>query len=166
MSKFTNGVVLDTNILLDYFNPERPSSEVSCRAVDLAITSNVPMFYTAHQLRDLFSFTARWLKELERRENGGLTEGASISINETCWGIVSSLEGFSTVVGADFSDVWMAKKLKGAHRDFEDDLVIAAAYRAKADCIITNDEKLAKHSPVACLAPADFVALLEAFEGE
>ena len=48
------------------------------------------------------------------------------------------------------------------HADFEDDLVIAAALRAKADYLVTNDEGLLRHCPVAALDARDMVALLEA----
>lgn len=44
----------------------------------------------------------------------------------------------------------------------EGDRVIAAALRSKADFLITRDEKLLRHSPVAALSPTDMVSYLEA----
>ena len=44
----------------------------------------------------------------------------------------------------------------------EDNLVVAAAQRADATYLVTNDEALIKHAPVAALAPADALALLKA----
>ena len=38
--------------------------------------------------------------------------------------------------------------------------VVAAARRAKADYLVTNDERLLRHSPVAALSPRDMLALL------
>ena len=70
------------------------------------------------------------------------------------------------MVGADESDVWLAKKHRGVHGDFEGNLVVAAALRADADYIVTNDEDLLKHSPVATVTPQAFVALMDAFGSE
>ena len=47
------------------------------------------------------------------------------------------------------------------HADFEDDLIIAATLRAKADYLVTNNEGLLRHCPVAALDARDMVALLE-----
>ena len=47
------------------------------------------------------------------------------------------------------------------HADFEDDLIIAAALRAEADYLVTNNEGLLRHCPVAALDARDMVALLE-----
>ena len=43
----------------------------------------------------------------------------------------------------------------------EDDLIIAAAERSRADFLVTFDERLTRHAPVAALAPADVLALLD-----
>ncbi|MFR1638350.1 MAG: hypothetical protein ACLSVD_03740 [Eggerthellaceae bacterium] len=40
--------------------------------------------------------------------------------------------------------------------------MVAAAQRADATYLVTNDEALIKHAPVAALAPADALALLKA----
>ena len=45
--------------------------------------------------------------------------------------------------------------------DFEDDLIIAAARRANADYLVTNDKELALHSPVVALDPMTMLAVLE-----
>lgn len=166
MSAKPKCAVVDTNVFLDTYLPGRPGCKDARDALCAAEADDVELLYTAGQAKDIFFLLGRALKSRGRTESGELEEGSARAINEICWAVLDDIEGRATVVGADLSDVWVAKKLKGAHRDFEDDLVIAAAYRAKADCIITNDEKLAKHSPVACLTPNDFVALLEAFEEE
>ena len=68
----------------------------------------------------------------------------------------------ATAVGADESDLWTACNLRSVHNDLEDNLVVAAAQRADATYLFTNDEALIKHAPVAALAPADALALLKA----
>ncbi len=39
-------------------------------------------------------------------------------------------------------------------------MVLAAAQRAKADYLVTNDEALLRHAPVAALLVEDFLALV------
>ena len=67
-------------------------------------------------------------------------------------------------VACDQADVWMARKQRCLHEDYEDNLVVAAAQRAHADCLVTNDQNLLEHSPVAALSCADALAYLQALE--
>ena len=83
---------------------------------------------------------------------------------ETAWACVENMERNATAVGLDASDVWLAHKFKPVHDDFEDNLVVAAARRAKADYLVTNDERLLRHSPVAALSPRDMLALLRSLD--
>ena len=48
------------------------------------------------------------------------------------------------------------------HDDYEDNLVVAAAQRSRADCLVTNNEKLLRHSPVATLSCRDAAIYLRA----
>ncbi len=48
------------------------------------------------------------------------------------------------------------------HDDYEDNLVVAAAQRSRADCLVTNDEKLLRHSPVATFSCRDAAIYLRA----
>jgi len=62
-------------------------------------------------------------------------------------------------VGADEADVWLAAKYRALNEDLEDNLVLAAANRAKADYLITNDTQLIAKSPVPALTPRDWLAI-------
>ena len=57
----------------------------------------------------------------------------------------------ATSVPCDLSDIWMASRQRELHSDYEDDLIIAAAIRAQADLLVTNDVKLSSHAPVAAM---------------
>lgn len=57
--------------------------------------------------------------------------------------------------------VWLASKQRSIHHDYEDNLVVAAALRSKVDILVTNDEKLRRHSAVAALSVEDACKLLE-----
>lgn len=62
------------------------------------------------------------------------------------------MDEIATAVGADSSDVWLVRKYQRIHADFEDCMVLAAAQRAKADYLVTSDEALLRHAPVAALS--------------
>lgn len=126
---------------------------------------DVTMLSTAHQAKVIFAIMTRHLKMDERDERGKLDEKAAHAITIIAWGYLESLDGYLTIVGSGMSDAWLARKCKRLHSNFEDDLVIAAAMRAKADDIVTSDERLRRHSPVATITPAQLVTLLDEFGG-
>lgn len=62
------------------------------------------------------------------------------------------------------SDVWLACKQRPIHGDYEDDLIIAAIQRVGSTVLVTNDEKLLRHCPVAVLDVKDALAYVEQVE--
>ena len=52
--------------------------------------------------------------------------------------------------------------MRSVHGDFEDNLVLAAAERANATYLVTNDEQLIKHAPVTALTPHAALVYLRA----
>lgn len=158
--------VIDTNVWLDFYLTGRDGGEVAAEAIEAACRQDVALLYTNAQAKDIFFLAGSHLKMLERSRSGCLSSASAAAINTACWGILESMDEFATVVGSDAADMWLAKKYRGLHRDFEDNLVLAAAERAHADLIVTSDEKLLKHAPVAAITPQDLLALLEAFSDE
>ena len=112
-------------------------------------------------MKDVFYLIATTFKRDTRAQNGKLTQSDAAVATEIAWGCVNSIREQATAVGADESDIWMACKLHSVHNDLEDNLVVAAAKRANATYLITNDDSLIKHSPVATLTPSDALALLQ-----
>lgn len=159
-------IVIDTNVWLDCYLPERAGSAMSLAAIEAAYRQNVAMLYTTAQAKDIFFLAGSALKALARSQLGTLSSASAAAINEMCWGILDAMEEFAEVVGSDDSDLWLAKKYRGLHRDFEDNLVLAAAERAHADLVVTNDEQLIRHAPVAAVTPHGLLTLLAAFSNE
>lgn len=89
-----------------------------------------------------------------------LSEGQAGAISAYAAACVANMDEIATAVGADSSDVWLARKYRRIHADFEDCMVLAAAQRAKADYLVTSDEALLRHAPVAALSVEDFLALV------
>ncbi len=64
------------------------------------------------------------------------------------------------------TNVWVdlyvpGRPLRDQHAEIEDNLIVAACMRIKADYLVTNDEKLLRHAPVAAVTPRQMVRLLE-----
>ena len=76
------------------------------------------------------------------------------------WDFIDDMQRWATPVGGSPVDLWFASKLRDEHAGIEDDLIIAACMRIDADYLVTNDEKLIKHSPVATITPAMAAKLL------
>lgn len=164
MSSAPRSVVVDTNVWLDFYLGARPGHQAAQNALTAAHMQEVNLLYAVTTAKDVYYLSSANLKRDTRASTGTLTQGDALAIAEMSWGFVRSLNEMATAVGADSADVWLALKYRRLHRDFEDNFVIAAAQRAKADLILTTDEALMRHAPVACMRPADFVRLLEAFE--
>ena len=155
-------LLLDTNVWLDYFLGWRDMSPTSRRLVDLALNQDCTLTYAVSSVKDVFYIVASEHKRLERASEGSLGKGTVAAANAAAWGCVNALQEMACAVPLDHTDVWMASKQRVLHADFEDDLIIAAALRARADYLVTNDEGLLRHCPVAALDARDMVALLEA----
>lgn len=158
-------VLLDTNVWMDYFEGGRAGHADARAVVNSAFESGANLLYAVHSAKDVFYLVAGTYKADYRRAHGGtLTHAAAAAATEMAWGCVGNMCEIATAVGCDQSDVWLARKRKRLHRDFEDNLVLSAADRAKADLFVTNDEQLLHHAPVAALDASDAVAYLQSLE--
>ena len=157
-----NGLLLDTNVWLDYLMPDRNGHDQAFRLVDYAVRNEIPLLIAAHCLKDLYYLFWQIGKARNRDEGKLSPEAASESARETAWAVTALIAENATVVGSDGGDAWLALKLKGAHFDYEDNLVVAAALRAKPRFLVTGDRALIAHSPVATVAPDDALHYLTA----
>lgn len=155
-------ILLDTNVWLDHYLGWRKGSQAARNLIEKALELGVTLLYAVSSIKDVYYLVASELKRLERQESGGeLSESGALAAEAAAWGCVNNLQVIACVVPLDLPDVWMASKQRALHRDFEDDLLIAASLRSKADYLVTNDEKLLRHCPVAALDVTDMLALLE-----
>lgn len=155
-------LLADTNVWLDYFLPKRPDHTEALSFISFVRERDHLLLYPAAIVKDVFYLTANTFKRDIRSKNGTLTEHDAAVAAEIAWGCVNAMREQATAVGADESDLWKACVLRSVHDDLEDNLVVAAAQRANATYLVTNDEALIKHTPVAALTPSDALALLQA----
>lgn len=155
-------LLIDTNIWLDCFLPNRPGHDEAMSLMSFAYEREYPLLYPTTIVKDMFYLMVNALKCDIRAKKGALTQNDAAAVTECAWACVNNMRERATAVGADESDIWMACKLRSVHNDLEDNLVVAAAQRANATYLVTSDELLIKHAPVAALTPGDAFALLQA----
>ena len=155
-----NAFLVDTNVWLDYFLGFRPGSKLAVDFMNTALAQGARIFHAVHATKDLFYLIAADYKRAAMRSKGAVGEADAAAANEVAWACVSKMGELSTAVGCDQSDVWVAAKQRPLHGDYEDDLVIAAVIRCNANLLVTNDEKLLRHCPVAALSVGDSIKML------
>lgn len=160
--RFTS-IVVDTNVWLDYYLGFREGNRDACAFLTAANSAGVNLLCAVTTTKDLFYLIAADFKRDWRNRHGGqLDEEGTATSRATAWACLQHLKSIATAVGCDQSDVWLACAQRPLHDDYEDNLVVAAAQRAHADCLVTNDEQLLRHSPVATLSCRDATTYLRA----
>lgn len=154
-------VLLDTNVWLDAFDGERSRSREASELIDVCVRKGIDLLYAVGTAKDVYYLVGASLKRQARTAvPPTLSEGQAGAISAYAAACVANMDEIATAVGADSSDVWLARKYQRIHADFEDCMVLAAAQRAKADYLVTSDEALLRHAPVAALSVDDFLALV------
>lgn len=153
-------VLLDSNVWLDAFDGARPRSREASELIDVCVRKGIDLLYAVGTSKDVFYLVGASLKRQTQMAGTALSEGQTRAIAAYAAACVTNMDEIATAVGADSSDVWLARKYQRIHTDFEDCMVLAAAQRAKADYLVTSDEALLRHAPVAALSVDDFLALV------
>lgn len=154
-------MLIDTNVWLDYYLGFRTGHRSALALLDMANNLDILLLCAVTTTKDLFYLIAADFKHSYRQAHDGLLtpEGARAA-TEVAWACLRNLEEVATAVGCDQSDVWLARAQRSLHEDYEDNLIIAAAQRADADLLVTNDAGLVRHSPVAALTCDDALKYL------
>ena len=161
MSAPDHSLLLDVNVLLDNYLPNRRHSAEARTLVALALSKGVTLYYAITSLADFFYLVSASLKREVRAEKGVVAEGDARAIQRIAWGVVDNLSNIATAVGADESDRWVAARSSALHADLEDNLAVAAARRAQVEYLVTNDASLIGHAAVPCVSCSTAVAWLE-----
>ena len=153
-------LLLDTNVWLDLCLPTRPNVEASRELVAYAEAHCISMAYAAQASLDVYQRVMvdnkRWV-----RASGELTQEWAVAIKRMAWDCVNRMQELATAVPVDSSDIWLACKYRDYHDDYEDDLVLAACRRVKADYLVTNDRSLLTHSTICAKTPRQMLDLLK-----
>lgn len=155
-------IMVDTNVWLDLFVPNRPKVEESIAFFKEARRHGVEIAFTPEIARAVFRIVSCEAKSYFRQSMGSLGETYARATASNAWDAVASMQEIGTAIGSSMGDLWMAEKLRDEHAEIEDNLIVAACMRCNIDYLVTNDEKLRKHAPVATATPEMMLKLLEA----
>lgn len=160
MPKLPSTLLLDTNVWLDLFLPNRPEGEAARRLLEEADARNINLVFAAQASLDVYQRliinNERWV-----RASATLSDEWATAIKRWAWDAVTSMQEVATAVPVDASDIWLACKYRDYHDDYEDDLVLAACQRSHADFLVTNDRKLLKHADICAKTPRQMLELLK-----
>ena len=152
--------LVDTNVWLDCYLPDRPNSVATRDFICMAQKNSVQLAYPVHILKDVFYLIQLDLKRMARK-NGVTTKSDFLAVQRAAWSCIENMREQAIAIGADESDAWLACKYRALTNDLEDNFVLAAAQRAKVDFIVTNDRQLLKKATVKAYTPADAALILQ-----
>ena len=155
-------ILVDTNVWLDNYLPERPHEKESRAFFDESVDVGVELVFPASIAKDVFYVVGNEYKRMLRMEGREVSESDALAINRIAWGVVDNMNELATPVGMDLSDLWLASKWRSVDHDLEDNLVRAAAKRAKADLVVTWDKGLLGKALVPTVTPAVAIEQLRA----
>lgn len=157
-------LLIDTNVWLDHLQDFRPGHKEAMGLIELAARTETALLYPVTSTKDVFYIVGSAYKsDLRKAKGGQITEADAAIANEFAWACLENMTELGTAVGCDGTDVWLARKQRTVHSDYEDDLVIAAAIRSGA-LLVTNDEELLRHCPVAAMDVHDATLYLQSLE--
>ena len=108
MTRPAERILLDTNVWLDAFLPERAVRSAARELIAFSLKIDVDLLYPVHILPDVFYLAFIDIKRLLRGQ--GPDELIAQAARTTAWEYVNSMRETATAVGADNSDVWLASK--------------------------------------------------------
>ena len=156
--------LVDTNVWLDWLLGSRRNNNATKQFFVQANKHYAKLAYAAVSLKDIYFIIEQDCK-INIKESGlKLTEGRALAAKEVAWECTDQVRQLAFGVSCDESDLWIASKLKNIHNDLEDNLIVAAAKRAKATALITNDDALIRHCPIAALSVSDATSYLAGME--
>ena len=155
-------IMVDTCVWLDIFIPGRPLREESLSFFEAARAHDAELLFTMEIARAVFRNVGVEAKRWVRSGGDGLTESSARAIAQHSWDFIEDMREWGTPIGSSPADLWIASKLRDDHAGFEDGLIIGACMRLGVDYLVTNDEALIRHAPVATVTPHMMVKLLEA----
>ena len=161
MSEHAKTIMVDANVWVDLYVPGRPLRDASLAFFKAAQQDGVELVFTLDIARAVYRIVSHEAKRWVRQDKGSLSDAYAKVIASHAWDFIESMQERATAVGSATADLWLAGKLRDQHAEIEDNLIVAACMRIKADYLVTNDEKLLRHAPVAAVTPRQMVRLLE-----
>ena len=134
----TNTVLIDTNVILDYVLKREPFANDALACMERLFGAKAKVYLTASTITDIYYLTNKALHDKEKSKD-----------------VIAKLLNAFQIAGVDKADCLNALSLPMT--DYEDALVSTCAKKVRAEFIITRNLSDYKNSPVAAIAPADYL---------
>lgn len=160
MSRALLKIMVDANVWVDSFCADHAESFAARTFIGRAAESGAMLLFPVHIAKDVLYVVQHELKRGVLAEKGSVDEASARAMGDAALAFVRNMTENATAVGADASDLWLADKYLTLHRDYEDNLVLAACKRAQVDYLVTNDRKLLEHADLAAKTPRQMMPIL------
>lgn len=155
-------IMLDTNLLLDYYLGREPGCPKVTKLLGLIYAQDTMPYVSSLSLKDLHYLLSMTLKRMARQNGGGvLSEGDAAAANEIAWTCARQAMERSIIVDIGGAECLRACTYRPLHDDFEDCVQYAAVHDAGIEFLVTGDERALRHAPVACISVDDAIRFLE-----
>lgn len=154
-------LLLDTNIWLDLYFPDKCGHKCANELIDRAFSIDAEIYYAASTLTDIFFLVKATQKNALRRNGIELSEGLLAASTELAWGCIKNIYEIASPVPTSLPVLFLATKMKDIHFDFEDDVLLASAQTADMDFLVTNDRALLRKAIIPALSCQDMVMYLK-----
>lgn len=140
--------MVDANVWVDSFCAEHTESLAACAFIGQATETGALLFFPVHIAKDVLHVVQHELKRSVLAGGGALDEASVRAIGDAALAFVRNVTENATAVGADASGLWLADKYLALHRDYEDNLVLAACKRA--DRLLGDQQSQAARTCRSC----------------
>lgn len=159
-------ILVDTNILLDYFLARSAHHHAVSAFIARAYErEDIVLCVPSLSLKDLAYQLASLMKLDARRAGKDITPDIAAAAREVSWGCVRSVLEKALVGPIGHTEVLGAFTYKRIHDDFEDDLVLAALDAVDANFLMTHDDALGRHVGDFCITAEEGLELLAELDG-
>lgn len=156
-------LLVDCNVWVDSYLVPRKRHEESLAFINEALEAGSTLLYGASKLETLFYVIRADAKRIILGQKDRLSEQDADFALQFAWGCVNNIYDIATAVGLDQGDLWLARKYRVYHPDLEDNVLLAAVERTRADYLVTWDEKLLRDAAalVRAVTPTTMRAVLQ-----
>lgn len=157
-------MLLDTNIWVDCYLEQRAGCKAARELIALADERGITISYASTSTKDVFYIINDVLKQSVREDKGSLSEADAKGCLAMTWGCLNHMAEIAVAAPIGEPQVWLARRYRDLHEDYEDDLVLAAVETSKADYFVTGDKRLSGKCAAPTFNAEEMLAFLKAQE--
>ncbi len=161
-----NAIVVDKNVWVDFYLPDRPLHAPATRFINTVEKYNANLAIPADAVKDVFYLIGKHMKQLVRENGGTVDEQTACGIRDFAWRCVDHMTDLALSVPLDDRTAWLTRHYRDITPDYEDGSVLASCELCKARYLVTHDRDLAKRADIATKTAAEMADLIEKAHGE